>query len=96
MPAHLVRTVDAAALERGAVGRVPQPDMVGSVRAHAVNREHGRLDGPLEEQVAKAVAVLVRRDALPDGGPRGSRSPPAASAAAPGDDGTGGGCRRRT
>jgi electron transfer flavoprotein alpha subunit len=64
VPAHLVRTVSAADLGAGPWGTAGSPTWVGPVRVHEVARETIKLDGPVAEQVAKAVAVLARRDAL--------------------------------
>jgi electron transfer flavoprotein alpha subunit len=64
VPAHLVRKVSAADLGPGPWGAEGSPTWVGPVRVHEVARENIRLDGPVAEQVAKAVAVLARRDAL--------------------------------
>ncbi len=66
--AERITTVGAADLGDGPWGAVASPTSVGEVRVLEVERLRRRLDGPLAEQVDAAVAVLVDRGALEDGG----------------------------
>ncbi len=90
VPADRIGRLAAADLGPGPWGQAGSPTTVGAVRVHEVSREGILLDGPVEEQVRKAVDVLIRRGALvarPDGtgggGPRemvhrpGNRAGPA-------------------
>ncbi|HET9769585.1 MAG TPA: FAD-binding protein, partial [Acidimicrobiia bacterium] len=75
VPAARIRRLAAADLGPGPWGQAGSPTRVGAVRVHEVSREGLVLDGPLDDQVRRAVDVLVRRGALAvtDDGPSGPR-----------------------
>jgi electron transfer flavoprotein alpha subunit len=62
-------TVSAAALGQGPWGAEASPTWVGEVRTIASERACQRLEGPLEQQVADAVRLLVARGALVEAPP---------------------------
>jgi electron transfer flavoprotein alpha subunit len=65
VPATRLQTLDAAALGPGPWGQAASPTWVGPVRVVEAERERHVLRGAtLEEQVARAVEVLVARGAL--------------------------------
>ena len=64
VPAERIGRLAAADLGPGPWGQAGSPTSVGAVRVHEVDREGVVLDGPLEDQVRRAVDVLVRRGAL--------------------------------
>ena len=64
VPAERIGRLAAPDLGPGPWGQAGSPTSVGAVRVHEVNREGIVLDGPLDEQVRRAVDVLVRRGAL--------------------------------
>jgi electron transfer flavoprotein alpha subunit len=66
VPAERIGRLAAAQLGPGPWGQEGSPTSVGAVRVHQVDREGIVLDGPVEDQVRKAVDVLVRRGALAD------------------------------
>src|SRR5690606_12576232 len=66
VPAERLRVVTAADLGPGPWGQDGSPTWVGDVRELPVERQRQRLDGPVDEQVRAAVAVLVARGALAD------------------------------
>ena len=63
-----IRRLDAAALGAGPWGQEGSPTRVGRVRHLAAERQRLRLDGPVHEQVRRAVALLEERRALDSGG----------------------------
>jgi len=65
--ADRIRRLDAAALGPGPWGQAGSPTRVGRVRHLAAERLRLRLDGPVEEQVRQAVAMLGERRALDTG-----------------------------
>src|SRR5581483_5864050 len=67
VPAGRIRRTGAADLGPGPWGQAGSPTAVGAVRVHEVSREGIVLDGPLDDQVRRAVDVLVRRGALAPG-----------------------------
>jgi electron transfer flavoprotein alpha subunit len=66
--AERIRRLDAAALGSGPWGEAGSPTRVGRVRHLAAERLRLRLDGPVPEQVRRAVATLEERRALESGG----------------------------
>jgi electron transfer flavoprotein alpha subunit len=64
VPAERIGRLAAADLGPGLWGQAGSPTSVGAVRVHQVDREGIVLDGPVEDQVRRAVDVLVRRGAL--------------------------------
>jgi len=78
VPAERVRTVSAADLGAGPWGVGASATTVGPVHRHEVERDRLLLSGPLDEQVRKAVGVLVARGALvaPDDDARSSEPVP--------------------
>jgi electron transfer flavoprotein alpha subunit len=74
-----LRRLGAADLEAGPWGQAGSPTRVGRVRHLAAERQRLRLDGPVEEQVRRAVAVLEERRAFD----RGARSVDAGSVPPP-------------
>jgi electron transfer flavoprotein alpha subunit len=65
VPAERIHVVTAAELGPGPWGQAASPTWVGPVKVMAVSRARARwLDDTLEEQVRKAVHVLVERGAL--------------------------------
>lgn len=69
VPADKLRVVTAAELGPGPWGQAGSPTVVGSVRASVHDREQLLLSGPVDEQVAQAMAALERRGALELGSP---------------------------
>ena len=68
VPAGRIRRLTAADLGAGPWGAAASPTRVGEVRAiEDTPRRRERLDGPLADQVRRAVAVLEARGALRDG-----------------------------
>jgi electron transfer flavoprotein alpha subunit len=59
-----LRVVTAADLGPGPWGEAASPTRVGTVRLHAVDRDRVVLDGPVAEQVRRALDLLVERAAL--------------------------------
>ncbi|HEY2702643.1 MAG TPA: FAD-binding protein [Candidatus Dormibacteraeota bacterium] len=82
--AERIRRLDAAALGPGPWGQPGSPTRVGRVRHLAAERLRVRLDGPVREQVRRAVALLEERRALDAGGGWGGAAPVPGSAGAPG------------
>lgn len=66
--AEHVTTLTAADLGAGPWGAAASPTSVGEVRVLEVERLRRRFDGPVAAQVEAAVAVLVDRGALEEGG----------------------------
>lgn len=64
VPADRLRTVRAADLGDGPWGEAASPTRVGTVRLHRAERDRMVLDGPVEDQVRRAVDRLVERAAL--------------------------------
>ncbi len=64
VPRERLRTIDAATLGPGPWGAAGSPTTVGPVRVHEVARRRHRCDGPLDEQVRDAVALLEQSGAL--------------------------------
>ena len=64
VPAERIRRLAAADVGPGPWGQAGSPTCVGAVRVHQVSRERIVFDGPVEDQVRRAVDVLVRRGAL--------------------------------
>lgn len=64
VPRALLRTVTASELGPGPWGQTGSPTQVGTVRLHRVDRDRTVLDGPVDEQVRRAVDLLVERGAL--------------------------------
>jgi electron transfer flavoprotein alpha subunit/electron transfer flavoprotein alpha/beta subunit len=64
VPAGRIRRLAAGDLGPGPWGQAGSPTRVGAVRVHEVSREGIVLDGPLDDQIRRAVDVLVRRGAL--------------------------------
>ena len=64
VPADLLRTWSAAQLGAGPWGIDASPTWVGGVRVHEVTRAQTVLDGPVDDQVRRAVELLVERRAL--------------------------------
>jgi electron transfer flavoprotein alpha subunit len=62
-----IRRLTAADLGAGPWGQAGSPTSVGDVRTIVVSREQRVLSGPIEEQAAAALAVLVDRAALEAG-----------------------------
>ncbi|HSO97114.1 MAG TPA: FAD-binding protein [Acidimicrobiia bacterium] len=73
VPVELLRTVSAADLGPGPWGEPASPTRVGTVRVHAVDRARTVLEGPVMEQVRRAVDLLREREALTPAG-RADRS----------------------
>lgn len=81
VPADRLSTLTAAVLGPGPWGQAASPTWVGEVRVLPVERLRTRLDGPVEAQVAEAVALLAARgafDHVPD--PSAGQPVPAAVA----------------
>jgi electron transfer flavoprotein alpha subunit len=81
-----LRRLDAAALGAGPWGQVGSPTRVGRVRHLAADRQRLRLDGPVHDQVRRAVALLEERRALDSGtgwGDTGGVLAPLRSSASP-------------
>jgi electron transfer flavoprotein alpha subunit len=76
VPASLIRRLSAADLGAGPWGQAGSPTVVGRVERLAVERLRLRLEGPVEEQVRTAVALLEERGAL-SGDAGGGESPDA-------------------
>lgn len=83
VPEERIRRLAAGDLGPGPWGQAGSPTRVGAVRVHEVRREGLVLGGPIDDQVRRAVDVLVRRGALavPTDGVR----PPPPSLAGPGN-----------
>lgn len=64
VPGKRIRRLTAGDLGPGPWGQGGSPTRVGAVRVQEVSREGLVLDGPIEDQVRRAVDVLVRRGAL--------------------------------
>jgi electron transfer flavoprotein alpha subunit len=64
VPAALLRTVPAGDLGDGPWGEAASPTRVGKVQVHRVARDLVVLDGPVPDQVRRAVDRLVERGAL--------------------------------
>jgi electron transfer flavoprotein alpha subunit len=64
VPAGRIRRLAAADLGPGPWGQAGSPTRVGAVRVHEVSREGIVLAGALDDQIRRAVDVLVRRGAL--------------------------------
>lgn len=62
-----IRRLDAATLGAGPWGDAGSPTRVGRIRHLAVERQRVRLEGPVEEQVRAALALLDERRALTPG-----------------------------
>jgi electron transfer flavoprotein alpha subunit len=81
VPADRITVLSAADLGPGPWGQAGSPTWVGEVRVLPVERQRKRLEGPVETQVAEAVALLSARgvfDHVPD--PSAGRAvPPAAT-----------------
>jgi len=77
-----IETLTAAQLGPGPWGQDGSGTYVGEVRVLEVERAREVLDGPVGEQVARAVQLLVERGALDDTGDEGE-SPSLPAAAAP-------------
>ena len=90
-----VRRLTASDLGPGPWGQAGSPTWVGEVRLLEVERERTILSGPLEDQIATAVALLADRGAL---GPVGDAADhgSAGEAALPAGEGAVAGGRRRT
>lgn len=82
VPAERLRTLAASDLGAGPWGQAGSPTTVGPTRVLEVDRLRKRLDGPLEAQVAEAVAILVDRSAL-DTSARGQAAPQVPERATP-------------
>ena len=64
VPDGRIRRLAAADLGPGPWGQAGSPTRVGAMRVHEVNREGIVLAGALDDQIRRAVDVLVRRGAL--------------------------------
>src|SRR5688500_17227986 len=64
VPEERIRRLAATDLGPGPWGQAGSPTRVGTVRVHEVSREGLVLGGPIDDQVRRAVDVLVRRGAL--------------------------------
>jgi electron transfer flavoprotein alpha subunit len=64
VPEERIRRLTAGDLGPGPWGQAGSPTRVGAVRVHEVAREGLVLGGPIDDQVRRAVDVLVRRGAL--------------------------------
>jgi electron transfer flavoprotein alpha subunit len=64
VPAARIRTITATDLGEGPWGAAGSPTAVGPVRVHEVHRDRVVLDGPVAEQVQRAVQLLQARGAL--------------------------------
>jgi electron transfer flavoprotein alpha subunit/electron transfer flavoprotein alpha/beta subunit len=64
VPSERISTVVASDLGEGPWGQAASPTEVGETRVLEVDRLRKRLDGPVERQVAEAVAILEDRGAL--------------------------------
>ncbi len=84
VPADRIGRFIAANLGPGPWGQEGSPTRVGAVRVHEVDREGIVLDGPLDDQIRRAVDVLVRRGALA-APPEGAGRPAGASVPVPGN-----------
>jgi electron transfer flavoprotein alpha subunit len=95
VPADRIRRLAAADLGPGPWGQAGSPTWVGETRVEVVERDRIVLDGPLEAQVARAVAYLADRGLLrpsttegPDAAPpvptTGDGLPPVAALLEPG------------
>ena len=82
VPEERIRRLAATDLGPGPWGQAGSPTRVGAVRVHEVSREGVVLGGPLDDQVRRAVDVLVRRGALAV--PTGSAGAPHPSLPGPG------------
>ncbi|MHB1774497.1 MAG: FAD-binding protein [Acidimicrobiales bacterium] len=64
VPADRIERLSAADLGTGPWGLEGSPTRVGAVRTFRHTRDRRRLEGPLEDQVAEALALLAGRGAL--------------------------------
>jgi electron transfer flavoprotein alpha subunit len=80
-----IRRVTAAALGPGPWGQAGSPTRVGATRPMTHERSRLVLDGPLADQVARAVRELAGRGALEAGAPPGGDGPDGAGPAGAGD-----------
>lgn len=66
VPGDRMRTLRAADLGAGPWGQQGSPTRVGAIRVLKVERDRRQLSGPVADQVAAAVELLVARGALTD------------------------------
>ncbi len=75
VPAERIRTLSAADLGEGPWGQDASPTWVGDVRLLEVDRVGEILDGPVDEQVDRLVAVLEDRGVLAPAAPQDEVAP---------------------